>query len=122
MVNTGSRAIIGSWKIMAISVPRTSRRAASSIAVISCPATAHRAPRGVARGRYQGVERGWGHASARPRLARDPDPLPRLQGKADAVDRGHCGIAHHEAHMQILDRDDRLLRYLRLRHALTTVA
>ena len=75
-----------------------------------------------ARRRQQAHQRAQGHALARARLAQDTEHLTRLQGKADAVDRGHCGIAHHEAHMQILDRDDRLLRHLRLRHALTTVA
>src|SRR5262249_61841103 len=75
-----------------------------------------------ARWRQQAHQRAQGHALARARLAQDTEHLTCLQGKADAVDRGHCGIAHDEAHMQILDRDDRLLYHLGLSHVLTTVA
>src|SRR4029077_7545631 len=72
--------------------------------------------------RQQAHQSAQGHALARARLAQDAEHRSGLEVEAHPVDGGHDGIAHDEAHMQILDRYDRLLCRFRLRHRLTAAA
>ena len=87
IVSTGFRLVIGSWKIIAISWPRTLRssRVARAQQVAAVEQSPSRATTRPARGRMP-EQRERGHALAAARLADDPERLARRDVERDAVD------------------------------------
>ena len=86
-VSTGLSAVIGSWKIMAISRPRSRRSSRSGMADQFAAAPDDRAL-DAARRSHQAQDRAQGHALARAGFADQSQHLARLHLQIDAVDRG----------------------------------
>ena len=86
-MNTGSSALIGSWKIMLICRPRTSRisRAADRQQVAALEAHLARDP--ALRARQQAQDRQAGHGLAAARFAHDAQPFAGLELKGDVACR-----------------------------------
>ena len=94
IVNAGLSEVIGSWKIIAIRSPRSSRIAAADklqqVDAVEQDLAAGDAPR---RLRHEAHDRQRGHALAAARFADDAERASGLEREADAVDRGELAAA-----------------------------
>ena len=100
---------MGSWKIIAMSLPRTWRISSSLSARRSRPPKHQRALDDLARGvRDETHERERRDGLARARLADDAERLAAVEGEADAVDGlDHAGV-REEVRREILDLEQAL--------------
>ena len=110
-VCTGESEVIGSWKIMAISLPRMLRirsprgsSVARSTTVAAAPAEEDLAldDLGVL-GRQQAQHREGGHGLAAARFADQAQRLARGNAEGDAIDGAHDAIHGVEVGLQVLD-------------------
>ena len=103
-VNTGLSAVIGSWKIMEIRLPRMSRISSSPRVTRSRPSNSIRLPGSILPGgwiRRRIDKRGDGLSAAR--LADDPYRLPRANVEGDPIDRSRNTALGVERGSQIVD-------------------
>ena len=100
---TGLSEVIGSWKIIAISLPRSLRR--RDCGTFRRFSSSNRTSPG--RGRVARVvephDREARHALAAARLADDADGLPALDLEVDAVDGFHDAVVGLEVRAQVAD-------------------
>ena len=104
IVWSGLSDVIGSWKIMAIRLPRTRRSVASSAPRSSWPWNTM-LPAGMPgrRVRQELEDRQRGHGLAGAALAHEPDGLPPRDVEGDAADRPHLAAGRVERHRQVAD-------------------
>ena len=104
IVSVGFSEVIGSWKIIAISRPRTSSSCRSESFVRSRPSKMTE-PGDDLRGRLrdQAHDRERGHRLAAAGLADDPERLALLDREADAVDGAHDALAGEEVGAEVVD-------------------
>ena len=102
----GLSEVIGSWKIIAMSLPTSRRRAAAAIRRRSVPAKASRSARDLRRPGQQAHDRQHGHALARPALAHDPDQLAGLDHELDAVDGAQRALEVGNSTVRLSDLEE----------------
>ena len=107
IVCTGFSDVIGSWKIIAISLPRISpqplrvSREESSPRNSTCPVD------GCDLRVVEAHHREARHALAAPRLADDAEHLAGLDGEADAVDGSDEAVVSLEGRPEVADVEER---------------
>ena len=104
IVSTGLSDVIGSWKIMAISLPRIDRTCSSDM-LEDVVALEHDFARDDLAGRAgdQAHDRQAGHALAAAGFADDAERLTRHHVEGNIVDGLHHAILGHELGLEILD-------------------
>ena len=100
---TGFSDVIGSWKIIAISLPRSLRRRAGGTFSRSSSLNSTSPVEVVLRGVVEPHDREARHALAGARLADDADGLPALDLEVDAVDGLHDPVVGLEVRAQVAD-------------------
>ena len=111
MVSTGLSDVIGSWKIIEMSLPRSARISASGSVEQIPPLEADCAADDAAGRRLdQPQDRQRGDALAAAGFADDAQRLAGAQRKRDAVDRAHDAVAGEEIGLQIVDLENRVRR------------
>ncbi len=107
MVRTGFRLVMGSWKIMAISLPRNSRISDSSSDEQVLPVEDDLAALDPARRRRQEPHDGQvrdGLAAAR--FADEPERLALVEIEGDAVDGEDALVMSSEANEEVVDGEE----------------
>ena len=108
IVNTGFRLVIGSWKIIAMSLPRTWRISSSLSAEQVATLEQDLAGRDLGRRHVeQAHDRQRRHALPAAGLADDPERLAGHDREADAVDRPDDPVHHVEVGPQVADVEQR---------------
>ena len=104
MVSTGLSEVIGSWKIMAISLPRIWRISSSSSSSRFWPSEDDLARDDLARRLGdQAHERQGGHALAAAALAHDAERLFLVQIERDIVDRFDHPVLGEKLGLEVFD-------------------
>ena len=106
MRSTGLSEVIGSWKIMAMSRPRSWRISSSERFSSSWPSKRMLPSDARGAGRQQAHDGQRGDRLARARLADDGHHLAGIDRIAQALDGPHGAVRGHELHVQIVDFDD----------------
>ena len=105
IVSTGFSDVIGSWKIIAISRPRTERSSRSESCIRSRPPKSALPPDDAPGARQDPEHRERGHALAAARLADDAERLAGRDVERDAVDGVDGAAPRPELHTQVPDRE-----------------
>ena len=103
MVIVGLSEVIGSWKTIPISLPRTLRISASLSSTRSRPSKTDLAAGDVPAAGEQAHDRHRGHRLAAAGLADDADRLARLDLEAQAVDGVDGAAAQPDLRLEVVD-------------------
>ena len=113
-MNSGLSEVIGSWKIIEMSLPRMLLHLAlaelEQVAALEADGAADDAARRIGDQAQDGERR---HALAAARFAHDAQGLAALQRIGHAVDRAHRADRREEVRLEILDLQNRGRRHYR---------
>ena len=110
-VSTGLSEVIGSWKIIEMSLPRSARICALARRRAGRWPSKRIAAADDAAGRHrdQAQDRERGDRSCRSRISPTmPSVSPRVEVERDAVDRAHHAVGREEVGLQVVDLEDRV--------------